>query len=311
MTRWMIEKSGTGIEKSGTGIEKDGTGIEKSGTGIEKDGTGIEKSGTGIEKSGTGIRRGLLALSMVSIAFASQLNASQLQPEGNLNLVIQNDTLMVSWIIDESIFSGVSTLSGSSTNISLTELKLAAPDPFLNVTGGGTGTEVTGGGTGTEVTGGGTGTEVTGGGTGKEVTGGGTGTEVTGGGTGTEVTGGGTGTEVTGGGTGTEVTGGGTGTEVTGGGTGIQVTGGGTGIQVTGGGTGSEAIAITLPSGTGLEMEVTLGCQTASVTVLDSNFTEVVSFSHVQVMGETGLCDSVAPGTDLGFTNGPYQLDDF
>ena len=265
-------------------IEKSGTGIEKSGTGIEKDGTGIEKSGTGIEKSGTGIRRGLLALSMVSIAFASQLNASQLQPEGNLNLVIQNDTLMVSWIIDESIFSGVSTLSGSSTNISLTELKLAAPDPFLNVTGGGTGTEVTGGGTGTEVTGGGTGTEVTGGGTGKEVTGGGTGTEVTGGGTGTEVTGGGTG---------------------------IQVTGGGTGIQVTGGGTGSEAIAITLPSGTGLEMEVTLGCQTASVTVLDSNFTEVVSFSHVQVMGETGLCDSVAPGTDLGFTNGPYQLDDF
>ena len=44
MSRWMIEKSGTGIEKAGTGIEKAGTGIEKSGTGIEKSGTGIEKS---------------------------------------------------------------------------------------------------------------------------------------------------------------------------------------------------------------------------------------------------------------------------
>ena len=268
MSRWMIEKSGTGIEKSGTGIEKSGTGIEKSGTGIEKSGTGIEKSGTGIEKSGTGIRKGLLALSMVSIAFASQLNANQLQPEGNLNLVVQNDTLMVSWIIDGSVFSGVSTLNGSATNLSLTELKLAQPNPFLDVTGGGTGTEVTGGGTGTEVTGGGTG---------KEVTGGGTGTEVTGGGTGSA----------------------------------IQVTGGGTGIEVTGGGTGAETLAITLPAGTGLEMEVTLGCRTATVTVLDSNFTEVVSFNNVQVMGNTGLCDSFAPGTGLELPNGPYQLDDF
>ena len=59
MSRWTIEKSGTGIEKSGTGIEKSGTGIEKSGTGIEK-------SGTGIEKSGTGIRRGLLACLLVA-----------------------------------------------------------------------------------------------------------------------------------------------------------------------------------------------------------------------------------------------------
>ncbi len=47
MTRWTIEKDGTGIEKSGTGIEKDGTGIEKSGTGIEKSGTGIRKRSIG------------------------------------------------------------------------------------------------------------------------------------------------------------------------------------------------------------------------------------------------------------------------
>ena len=132
MTRWNIEKSGTGIEKSGTGIEKSGTGIEKSGTGIEK-------SGTGIEKSGTGIRKSLLALSMCSIAFASQLSANQLQPEGTLNLVVQNDTLMVSWIIDGSVFSGVSTLSGSVANLSLTELSLTDLSAYRDVTGGGTG----------------------------------------------------------------------------------------------------------------------------------------------------------------------------
>ena len=63
MSRWMIEKSGTGIEKSGTGIEKSGTGIEKSGTGIEK-------SGTGIEKSGTGIRRVAMAMACSAVVFA-------------------------------------------------------------------------------------------------------------------------------------------------------------------------------------------------------------------------------------------------
>jgi hypothetical protein len=97
---------------------------------------------------------------------------------------------------------------------------------------------------------------------------------------------------VTGGGTGIEVTGGGTGIEVTGGGTGIEVTGGGTGIEVTGGGTGAERIAITLPSYTGLEMEVTLSCHSASVTILDSNFTEITTFNNVQVIGDTGLCES-------------------
>jgi hypothetical protein len=264
MTRWEIEKDGTGIEKSGTGIEKDGTGIEKSGTGIEK-------SGTGIEKSGTGIRKGLLALSMASIAFASQINANQLEPEGTLNLVVQNDTLLVSWIIDGSIFSGVSALNGTSANLLLTEVSLASPGQFLDTTGGGTGIETTGGGTGIETTGGGTGAKF-------------------------ETTGGGTGIETTGGGTGIETTGGGTGIETTGGGTGIETTGGGTGIYVltTGGGTGQESIAITLPSNSGLEMEVTLGCQTASVSILDSNFTEVVSFNDIQVIGNTGLCQSTS-----------------
>ena len=282
MTRWKIEKDGTGIEKDGTGIEKDGTGIEKSGTGIEK-------SGTGIEKSGTGIRKGLLALSMVSLAFVSQANAGQLQPEGNLSVVVQNDSLLVSWMIDGSIFSGVSALNGTSANILLTEVSLARNNNFLDTTGGGTGIETTGGGTGNKA-------ETTGGGTGNAV-------ETTGGGTGIAIqtTGGGTGIETTGGGTGIAIqtTGGGTGIETTGGGTGIDTTGGGTGIIVltTGGGTGQESIAITLPSNTGLEMEITLDCQTATVSVLDSNFTEVVSFNNINVMGDTGLCQA-APGDD-------------
>ena len=80
MSRWMIEKDGTGIEKSGTGIEKSGTGIEKSGTGIEK-------SGTGIEKSGTGIRRGFLACSMAAVVFAGNLHAGNIDPAGSLQLV--------------------------------------------------------------------------------------------------------------------------------------------------------------------------------------------------------------------------------
>ena len=62
------------------------------------------------------------------------------------------------------------------------------------------------------------------------------------------------------------MTGGGTGspTGVTGSGTGYdkEVTGGGTGstILVTGGGTGSEAVTITLPDGTGISMELVVGC---------------------------------------------------
>jgi len=39
-------------------------------------------------------------------------------------------------------------------------------------------------------------------------------------------------------------------------------------------------------------MEITLGCQTASVSVLDSNYTEVVYFENIKVMGNTGLCES-------------------
>ena len=272
MSRWTIEKSGTGIEKSGTGIEKSGTGIEKSGTGIEK-------SGTGIEKSGTGIRRGLLACALAAISCTASLNAAPVDPAGSLQVVVQNDTVAVSWIIGESVFSGVSSIYGSYANLRLTEVALSAPLDEIEVTGGGTGSkiEVTGGGTGSKV-------EVTGGGTGSSL-------QVTGGGTGasTLVTGGGTGSSI-------DVTGGGTGasTLVTGGGTGsaIDVTGGGTGssILVTGGGTGTEAISITLPGSTGISMEVLLECQTALVSIVDEYSVPIVTFDNVQIVGNTGLC---------------------
>jgi hypothetical protein len=37
-------------------------------------------------------------------------------------------------------------------------------------------------------------------------------------------------------------------------------------------------------------MEVTMGCSSASVTVLDSSFAPVVSFDNVAVIGDTGFC---------------------
>jgi hypothetical protein len=246
MSRWIIEKSGTGIEKAGTGIEKSGTGIEKSGTGIEK-------SGTGIEKSGTGIRRGLLACTLAALSCAGNIQAANVDPAGSLQIVVNNDTVAISWIIDDSVFSGVSTLSGSYANLMLTEVALSSPTFDVEVTGTGTGSS----------------TEVTGTGTGSS----------------TQVTGTGTGSS-------TQVTGTGTGSST-------QVTGTGTGstILVTGTGTGAEAITITLPNGTGMNMEVSLGCDTASVSVIDDQSTTVVEFTDVPVIGHSSLCeDSNANG---------------
>jgi hypothetical protein len=48
-------------------------------------------------------------------------------------------------------------------------------------------------------------------------------------------------------------------------------------------------------------MEITLGCQTASVSVLDSNYTEVVSFDNIKVMGDTGLCQYADNAPRHGF----------
>ena len=212
MSRWTIEKSGTGIEKAGTGIEKSGTGIEKSGTGIEK-------SGTGIEKSGTGIRRGLFACTLAVSLFAGSVQAGSLDPAGSLQVVVQNNTIAVSWIIGDSVFSGVSTLSGSYANLMLTEVALTPSVYGIEVTGTGTGSNT-------------------------------------------------------------------------------QVTGTGTGsiILVTGNDTGTEGITITLPNGTGMNMEVSVGCGFAGVSVIDDQSVAVVAFANVPVIGDTGTCGNQSAG---------------
>jgi hypothetical protein len=238
-------------------------------------------------------------------AFASNLQAGNLNPAGSLQLVVDQNTIAVSWIIDGSVFSGVALTSTSFTTLNLTEVSLGRPIDNTQVTGNGTGSSVlvTGNGTGGSklVTGNGTGSSVlvTGNGTGgsKLVTGNGSGISV-------QVTGNGTGasTQVTGNGTGISA-------QVTGNGTGSSalVTGNGTGstIMVTGSGTGTEAIAINLPDGTGLAMEISLRCGSADVTVLDSSFAPVVMFENVSVVGDTGLCSGssgahlTAPGYDF------------
>jgi len=296
MSRWTIEKDGTGIEKSGTGIEKSGTGIEKSGTGIEK-------SGTGVEKSGTGIQRLVFACLIAFAGFTGSLQAGNLSPSGSLQLVVDRDTIAVSWIIDGSVFSGIAPLTASFASLNLTEVSIGIDSNWAQVTGNGTGSskQVTGNGTGSskQVTGNGTGSskQVTGNGTGssKQVTGNGTGASL-------QVTGNGTGSS-------TLVTGNGTGasTQVTGNGTGlsVQVTGNGTGstFLVTGNGTGTKAISITLPDGTGMAMDISLGCRSANVTVLDASFAPVVAFENVNVIGDTGLCGEPMGGhmSDPGF----------
>ncbi|MGA9574403.1 MAG: hypothetical protein WBS20_10710, partial [Lysobacterales bacterium] len=54
---------------------------------------------------------------------------------------------------------------------------------------------------------------------------------------------------------------------------------------------GIDSVYITLPNGTGLELEIEMGCNSATVAVLDSaDFSEVVSFNNINVLGDTGLC---------------------
>jgi hypothetical protein len=48
-------------------------------------------------------------------------------------------------------------------------------------------------------------------------------------------------------------------------------------------------------------MEISFGCQTASVSIIDSNYAEVAFFDNVPVMGDTGLCKSSARQPVRGF----------
>ncbi|MEM8548028.1 MAG: hypothetical protein AAGF46_07695 [Pseudomonadota bacterium] len=250
MTRW--------IEKSGTGIEKSGTGIEKSGTGIEGAGTGIEKSGTGIEASGTGIRRKLLACSL-ALAFATGAHANTPNPDGELQVVVENGILTASWSIEGSVFVGVGVTDGAHAAMNLTEVSINTPNDVSRK-------QIVGGGTGSS-------------------------TEIVGGGTGAQIVGGGTGAQIVGGGTGAQIVGGGTGAQIVGGGTGAQIVGGGTGSPrtlIVGGGTGAQGYSVTVNGD--LSMEVSINCGYANVFVMDSAGYEVISFADVRVKGAANDC---------------------
>ncbi|MFV1977331.1 MAG: hypothetical protein ACC651_16430, partial [Candidatus Scalindua sp.] len=89
-----------------------------------------------------------------------------------------------------------------------------------------------------------------------------------------------------------------------------QIAGGGTGttIQIAGGGTGNENLVVTLPNGTGLEIEVALGCSTATVSVLDSaDYSEIIAFNNVKVVGDTGLCQSNGDDLEPWFVENTYR----
>lgn len=76
--------------------------------------------------------------------------------------------------------------------------------------------------------------------------------------------------------------------------------------MITGGGTGSEAITITLPNGTGMSMEVSLGCGAATVTIVDEYSVPVVSFSDVSVIGGSAHCGNESfGGFGAEFRNNP------
>ena len=249
MTRWIIEKSGSGIEKADLGIEKAGSGIEKAGSGIQKS---------------------LLFAALVAATFCNGVAARDLQPEGALMVTADQGRVMVSWSFEGSVSAGIASLDGSFSQVDLTEIGLAPVTGSLKVAGSGTGKEVAGSGTGVEVAGSGTGVEVAGSGTGVEVAGSGTGVEVAGSGTGVEVAGSGTGRESR------------------------YIDG--SEILVAGSGTGSEAITITLPRGTGMHMEIAMGCSSATVSVLDTNSSVVTTFNNVPVIGNTGLCGGAGGG---------------
>jgi hypothetical protein len=258
MSRWQIEKSGSGIEKSGSGIEKSGSGIEKNDSGIEK--------------SGTGLRKTLLSIALFAISLASQVSAStSAHPEGNMQIVVNDQNIAVSWIIDGSVFSGVANLSGSFANLALTEIGLAQrAGNQLKIAGDGSGIEVAGDGSGIEVAGDGSGIEVAGDGSGIEVAGDGSGIDVAGDGSGSDSA-----------------------TDL---GAYANDFGNSTSILVAGDGSGSDAIVITLPGGTDMQMEVSLSCNSASVSILDSNFAEVVSFANVPVFGASSYCQGNGGG---------------
>ncbi|MEJ2383420.1 MAG: hypothetical protein P8Y54_03385, partial [Xanthomonadales bacterium] len=78
-------------------------------------------------------------------------------------------------------------------------------------------------------------------------------------------------------------------------------------LLVTGGGTGSEAIAITLPTATGISMEVAIDCSSATVAIVDEYSIPIVSFDNVQVIGANRNCSGPVTGGMVPW-NTSYEL---
>jgi hypothetical protein len=58
-------------------------------------------------------------------------------------------------------------------------------------------------------------------------------------------------------------------------------------------------IAVTLPDGTGMSMEVSVGCGSASVSIIDSHYSPVVVFDNVSIVGGVGFCHDNGTGADF------------
>jgi len=63
-----------------------------------------------------------------------------------------------------------------------------------------------------------------------------------------------------------------------------------------------------LPHGTGMTMEVSVGCDSAVVTIVDSESVPIIEFRGVPLVGDSGFCEEggfgaeflANPGADFG-----------
>ena len=75
--------------------------------------------------------------------------------------------------------------------------------------------------------------------------------------------------------------------------------------MVTGNGTGAESVAITLPNGTGMNMEINVGCGVAGIAIVDDQSIPVVEFAAVPLIGDSGFCGNTAGGFGVAFKADP------
>ncbi len=250
----QVRSDGTGLSR----VEKDGTGIsrgEQNGTGLTK----VIKDGTGITKLST------ILFCAFSLLLSNSLFARDLV-DGNMNIRVQNDNVVVTWFNEGQLYVGKANLNDNFSLVGLSRVPLESGQfnlDVLNGLGNGTGAKKTGlgNGTGAKKTG-------LGNGTGAKTTG-------LGNGTGSNVTGLGNGTGISmtglGNGTGSNVTGLGNGT-----GGSITGLGNGTGSRTSGLGNGTGTPAVSGGSTFSFAVEVAVGCfDTQAIVYETGSFSEV------------------------------------